>query len=273
MVLFRLVTFDVTGTLLKFRMSPGEKYAEVAANFGLKVEPRVLTNNFRTHFRDMCRRHPNFGHTTGLGWKKWWTSVVVETFSSSEKQKINEHVLKTIAETLIEDYKSCDCWVVTDGSVSALSRFKESGMHLGVVSNFDSRLENVLESTDLIKYFDFVLGSYAVGHEKPSARIFNSALQSIPGAVQPNQALHVGNDPVLDFQGARNAGWNAVLVREAKEHKVRTNVDIYKLYLICSVGYGGEMWALRKTKKSDGAMWDVAVAKGSKDKLDWQCEK
>ncbi|XP_063215836.1 rhythmically expressed gene 2 protein-like [Bacillus rossius redtenbacheri] len=236
MVVFRLVTFDVTGTLLKFRMSPGEKYAEVAASFGLKVEPRILTANFKTHFRDMCVEHPNFGLLTGIGWKKWWTDVVFKTFdfgSGCATHEVEENILRSIAETLIDDYKKSECWVVTNGSVSLLSNLKDLGICLGVVSNFDGRLKKVLESTGLRKYFDFVLASYEVGFEKPDARIFNNALCCTQKVLQPNQALHVGNDPFLDYKGARNAGWNAVLI--SNDTHIFNTYDIDKQFVFPSL--------------------------------------
>ena len=84
---------------------------------------------------------------------------------------------------------------------------------MGIVSNWDSRLPDILESMELAHYFDFILASTVVGSAKPDKFIFQEALR-LSGA-NPAQACHIGNDLDADFHGAQNAGVDAVLIDRA----------------------------------------------------------
>lgn len=43
---FRLITFDVHNTLLQFRSSPGKKYGEIGAMFGISNNNNQLVSNY-----------------------------------------------------------------------------------------------------------------------------------------------------------------------------------------------------------------------------------
>lgn len=47
---FRLITFDVTDTLLKFRSSPGKQYGELGALFGVLCDNNELATNFKSNW-------------------------------------------------------------------------------------------------------------------------------------------------------------------------------------------------------------------------------
>src|SRR5207253_2650256 len=75
---------------------------------------------------------------------------------------------------------------------------------LGVISNFDGRLRPILELLGISRHFSHVIISSEVGADKPDPWIFRSALEA--AGVAPEQALHVGDDPVRDWQGAAAIG-------------------------------------------------------------------
>lgn len=67
----RLVTFDVTGTLLKLRTAPGQQYGEIGAMYGVVADNNILSRNFKEQWKRMNKEHPNFGLESGLGWQNW----------------------------------------------------------------------------------------------------------------------------------------------------------------------------------------------------------
>ena len=75
---------------------------------------------------------------------------------------------------------------------------------LAVVSNFDGRLRMILEQLGVSKFFLQVFLSSELGADKPDPLIYRRALQLCSGA--SNETLHVGDDPVRDWQGAEAAG-------------------------------------------------------------------
>src|SRR5882757_1497950 len=92
----------------------------------------------------------------------------------------------------------------------ALKRLRSS-YRLFAVSNGNADL-NRCGMADL---FDGHITASAAGAAKPDARIFAHLLRA--AGVEPNEVLHVGDDPLADVVGATQAGMQAVwLNREAR---------------------------------------------------------
>jgi putative hydrolase of the HAD superfamily len=92
----------------------------------------------------------------------------------------------------------------------ALRELRAAGMRLVVVSNWDHSLHERLEETGLAPLVDGAVASAELGHAKPAPAIFESALE-LAGAGR-REALHAGDSPVEDVEGALAAGLRAVLV-------------------------------------------------------------
>lgn len=77
-----------------------------------------------------------------------------------------------------------------------------------------------------IPKLDFVITSYEAGVEKPNSKIFRKAIEAANVKCEPSEALHIGNEMDKDFEGARNAGWNAILINsEAKAEPNFKNIE------------------------------------------------
>ncbi|RZC40916.1 HAD 2 and/or Hydrolase domain containing protein [Asbolus verrucosus] len=218
---FRLITFDVTDTLLKFRSTPGKQYGEVGAMFGVLCDAQALTANFKSHWHKMNAEHPNFGRKSGLGWELWWRRIIKGTFKDS-KINLDDKKLESIASHLIQVYETSMCLQQSYGALGLLSYLRNRGVPLGVISNFDPRLNATLINTKLRHYFNFVLGSYEAGVEKPHSDIFKKAMEiSKVEDLKPEDCLHIGNTALLDYLGARDCGWSAVLIQDKDSRKVK----------------------------------------------------
>lgn len=210
----RLITFDVTNTLLKFRSEPGRQYGEIGAMYGVLCDKNALVASFRAHWHKMIQEHPNFGLQSGLGWEMWWKMVVTGTFKDA-KFNVDERKLDAISSHLIEVYKTSACWQQCYGAQGLLSYLTNKNIPLGCISNLDPRLDTILTNNKLRHFFRFILSSYEVGAEKPDQKIFEEAMkQSRIDCLKPEECLHIGNTPLLDYYGAKNSGWNAILIHE-----------------------------------------------------------
>ena len=109
-------------------------------------------------------------------------------------------------------------WNLYPETLSVLKRLKEAGAELGVISNFDSRLFTVLRGLGLSDLFDTVTISTLSHVAKPSSRIFQLALEK--HAVDPDEAIHVGDSVRDDLEGARRAGVHAALIDRKGEHEI-----------------------------------------------------
>ncbi|XP_010176645.1 haloacid dehalogenase-like hydrolase domain-containing protein 3, partial [Antrostomus carolinensis] len=143
--------------------------------------------------------------------RQWWVDVVKETFRLSGLQEDGMRTL--MAEKLYSDFCSAQNWELLPGASETLSRCCQRGFSMGVISNFDPRLENILCQCNLRHHFDFVLTSEDVGFAKPDRRIFEKALHL--AGVPPEQAAHVGDDYTRDYSAARAVGMRSFLLRAA----------------------------------------------------------
>lgn len=99
---------------------------------------------------------------------------------------------------------------VFDDVEPALDALGSAGCRLAVVSNWDASLPTILDEVGLGAWFAAVSVSAVAGARKPDAAVFLRALDRL--GVAPEDAIHVGDDPVRDCVGAVNAGLRAVLL-------------------------------------------------------------
>jgi FMN phosphatase YigB (HAD superfamily) len=76
-------------------------------------------------------------------------------------------------------------------------------------------LRRVLERYGLLGYFAHAAFSDETRVRKPDPAIFLGALRAV--GAEPAHAIHVGDDPVLDVEGAHAAGMRVVQVTTAPE--------------------------------------------------------
>ncbi|EDV95201.1 rhythmically expressed gene 2 protein [Drosophila grimshawi] len=207
---FRLVTFDVTDTLLRLK-DPIAQYALTAAACGVSITDNVqLKRCFHQQFKLMSNEHSNFGLCSpNMNWQSWWSQLVVNTFNCVDASIPNTK-LQTITEQLLAIFQTSACWSHIDGALDLVQRVRDAGKCVGVISNFDPSLPQVLSAMGLADKFDFILSSYEAGVMKPDPGIFKAAIGNRP--IAPAQALHIGNKFDIDYMGARNSGWSSLLV-------------------------------------------------------------
>jgi len=103
---------------------------------------------------------------------------------------------------------------VPDEVRTTLVELREDGYKLGIISNSDGSLANLLERTGLESAVDFALDSFVVGWEKPAREIFSIALEK--AGEPPEACVHVGDIVAADVMGARASGIHPVLLDPGK---------------------------------------------------------
>jgi putative hydrolase of the HAD superfamily len=92
----------------------------------------------------------------------------------------------------------------------ALSQLGDLGLRLVVVSNWDVSLDGVLERLGISRWLAGVVTSAQGGVRKPGRAVFERGLAVV--GVSAGRALHVGDSPDEDVEGARAAGIEPVLI-------------------------------------------------------------
>lgn len=118
-----------------------------------------------------------------------------------------------LLDELVAHFARPESWSLYPEVLEVLEALRSHGMKLLVVSNWDSSLPSLLDRLDLTRRFDAVVVSALVGASKPAREIFETALEA--AGVAAHEALHVGDSPSEDYEGARNAGLPALLLDRA----------------------------------------------------------
>ena len=132
-------------------------------------------------------------------------------------QKLEEAAGADLLEALVGAYSRPATLVpptFDETARPALEHLRASGVTLVLVSNImrtpGVALRTVLARAGLLELFAHTAFSDEVGVRKPAPDIFLTALKRVSG--EPASAVHVGDDSVLDVDGAHAAGLRAVQV-------------------------------------------------------------
>jgi putative hydrolase of the HAD superfamily len=214
----QVIFLDAVGTLFGVRDSVGEVYAKLANQFGVIVEPNSLNQAFFQQFSAspvMAFPEKNPQETPQLEFE-WWELIAMNTFKQVNSFEDFEDFSKFF-NTLYAYFETDGPWFVYPDVEPMLKQWQSQGIELGVLSNFDSRLYPVLEALNLAKYFNSVTISTHVGAAKPDAKIFTVALQK--HQCSPEKVVHIGDSLKADYQGAKSAGIQAILIDRNEQEK------------------------------------------------------
>jgi len=115
-----------------------------------------------------------------------------------------------IARRVYDEFGNPARWRAYDDVAPALGRLGARGLSVGIISNWDRRLEGLLHGLGLSPSIDVVVSSAHVGLHKPDPRIFELACERL--GVAPEEAAHVGDHHYADIVGASAVGMVPVLI-------------------------------------------------------------
>jgi putative hydrolase of the HAD superfamily len=113
-------------------------------------------------------------------------------------------------EVLYATFSNPANYTLFDDALPALTALKERGLVIGLISNFESWLRDLLRHLDIDRLFDVIAISGDLQLEKPDPRIFKWAMGEA-GTDAP-ASLHVGDSPNFDAQPAHDLGMTGVLL-------------------------------------------------------------
>jgi putative hydrolase of the HAD superfamily len=201
------VLFDAGDTLLAPAPSFQGRFMAVAAEHGLPLEEAAVD----AAIADAVR---------AAEWPSDWTDPATqrEFWVGFYRQVLADlgHEGRELADALFEAFSDPAAYRLFDDVRPALDELAARGIKLGVVSNFEPWLEDILDLQGIGDRFAAVAISGKLGVAKPDPEIFKAALTE--AGADPEATVHVGDQPVNDVAAARAVGITPVLIDRYARH-------------------------------------------------------
>jgi putative hydrolase of the HAD superfamily len=212
----KVIFLDAVGTLFGVKGSVGEVYAAQAQRFGVEVSATTLNQAFWQSFK--AAPPPIFPGTEPeeipLCELEWWRFIAVRTFQQAGVlQQFQD--FSAFFTGLYNYFATAEPWFIYPDVLPALEQWRNLGIELGILSNFDSRLYSVLQALELADFFQSVTISTQVGIAKPDPEIFAIGLHKHD--CPSEAAWHVGDSIAEDYQGAKAAGLRGVWLKRSEK--------------------------------------------------------
>jgi putative hydrolase of the HAD superfamily len=199
--MIKAIFFDGAGTLIHLPRSVGYHYALVGRRVGLSLDAAALDEAFVACWKQAPARPAIEGPREDDD-KAWWRSLVDQVIGHVAPGT-SELDGDAFFEAAYSHFAEAGVWELYPDVIEVLETLRPR-FDLAVVSNFDGRLRMILQHLSVSKYFSHVFLSSEVGADKPDPLIYRRALKL--SRLAPNEALHVGDDPIRDWQAAEAAG-------------------------------------------------------------------
>ena len=206
MTAVRAVTFDYGQTLAELDT---EFLSRRALEWGAAVDAARLDDASPAAWRayDDAKR-------AGKGGRDAWTTFMRTLLSHAgvvSKDQPGRDVTDSLVEYLWDEQPRRNLWRRhIAGMKELVEELAARGVRLGIVSNSEGRLAELLAEVGLRSYFQVVADSGLLAFEKPDRRIFEYAAAGL--GVAPGDTVHVGDAWVADIEGAIGAGAKAIWV-------------------------------------------------------------
>ncbi len=106
-------------------------------------------------------------------------------------------------------------WALYPEVIEVIDKLKADGYKIALISNFDKKVHEIVDSLGIKNKFDLVISSEEAGAAKPNPRIYQHALKSLD--LLPEQAIMIGDSYSCDYQAPKDLGMEAVYLDRSKD--------------------------------------------------------
>lgn len=205
---FDIVFFDAGETLLRPHPSFHELFTATARRGGYEVdtdEVRAVQQTLAPHLVELAEE-------TGITTPSLHPGDSLRYWSHLYRRFLAELGIQdeSLVEAMYSTFSSSASYKLYDDALPCLEGLASMGYRLGLISNFERWLEEMLVELEVGHHFEVAVISGIVGVEKPDPLIYEEALRA--AGVEPARAVHIGDSPKMDIDPAAEAGMNAVLL-------------------------------------------------------------
>jgi REG-2-like HAD superfamily hydrolase len=205
-----LITFDCAQTLIEVDWKVGEFAVTCATYCGLELPPQAA-DLYLGLYQERHKEYLQLNLTRDRErCDAFWDRITKDWLSQLNQDADEWFPRIKAASKKLGFSEGSIVFNVYEDVLPCLALLRKSGLKTAIISNWDYSLHPILEVMKLREHFDLVIASLEEGFEKPDPRIFTLALERL--GVKAQNAIHIGDDPIDDLQGARNVGMGALLL-------------------------------------------------------------
>jgi putative hydrolase of the HAD superfamily len=203
----RAIYFDAVGTLIHPQPSAAAVYAELGARHGSTYRREQIGQRFAAAFEKQESLDRQQGwKTSEAREQERWRDIVALVLDDVRDPAA------CFAE-LYQHFAKPEAWICEPGVAELLASLQREGYVLGLASNYDHRLHAVVAGLAPLRSIQHILISSEVGWRKPARGFFDALIRQAGAPAE--RIRYVGDDRVNDYDGARAAGLQAVLLDPA----------------------------------------------------------
>jgi HAD superfamily hydrolase (TIGR01549 family) len=171
----------------------------VARRYGLELDASRYAEA-RARALESFQRNPEFKHDEEI-WIAFSERIVRGMGGNSDRAR-------EIAVEIERAWERSENFALYEDALPVLDELRGRGVKIGLVSNGARDIDEFVAHHRLC--VDAAVGSRTHGKVKPDPSIFRAALEQL--AVDPHEAVMVGDSPEDDIDGARALGMRAFLI-------------------------------------------------------------
>jgi HAD superfamily hydrolase (TIGR01549 family) len=229
-VRFRAVLFDVGETLLHPAPSFPELFASVVRRAGHERDVATVVEAsaaVRDRFSEAAREREEWTLTPESS-RAFWLGVYERMLDSLELPSSDG-----LRESLYGAFTDLGNYELFDDVPRALDELDSAGVTMGIVSNFEWWLEDLLAALGVRERFPVRVISGIEGVEKPGPRIYDLALERT--GVPAEATAFVGDNPEFDIEPPAALGMFPVLLDRRDRHPRHDGTRITDLRALVDV--------------------------------------
>jgi putative hydrolase of the HAD superfamily len=208
----KVIFLDAVGTIFGVKGTVGSIYGVIASKYGVEVDFSLLNQAFFQSFKDSPRlAFPNTKSDLIPELEfNWWKEIAASSFEIAGVRDQFSN-FDDFFQELYDHFATPKPWVLYPDTIPALKTWQKQGIELGIISNFDTRINQVLDALTLTPYFQTITISSTTGIAKPEPEIFYTALEK--HNCNPESAWYIGDSLNEDYYGAKTAGIKSFLIQ------------------------------------------------------------
>jgi putative hydrolase of the HAD superfamily len=201
--MYRYLFFDLDHTLWDFEKNAEESLKDLHAKHNL-TRHNIAPDDFVSKYSEINHAMWRLYHRGEIDKEYLRTQRFIDTFRHFDVPA------ESIPPNLWDEYLELLPYRTNlmEGCIDVLDYLKPKYPMTIITNGFKEVQHRKMSNSNLTRYFDHVVISENVGHQKPAKEIFEHALEL--NKCKPSEVLMIGDNIEADIQGAVNAGIDSV---------------------------------------------------------------